>query len=79
MRKSIHSAGTWDGPNANPSSSFHIFFHQLDNFKTDYFLWVTAGGLEAAYERSNRSGEKIPKALEAELGDEADGVAEEAN
>jgi tRNA pseudouridine38-40 synthase len=60
-------------------NAFHIFFHQLDNFKTDYFLWVTAGGLEAAYERSNRSGEKIPKALEAELGDEADGVAEEAN
>jgi tRNA pseudouridine38-40 synthase len=60
--------------------SFHIFFHQLDNFKTDYFLWVTADGLEAAYERTDRGlGEKIPKALEAELGDDADGVEEEAN
>ncbi|KAB5515526.1 pseudouridine synthase [Coniochaeta sp. 2T2.1] len=62
-------------------NAFHIFFHQLDNFKTDYFLWVTADGLEAAYERTDRGlGEKpIPKALEAELGDEADGVEEVAN
>ena len=62
--------------------SFHIFFHQLDNFKTDYFLWVTAGGLEASYERTDRGlaeKEKIPKALQAELGDDADGVEEEAN
>ena len=63
------------------STRFHIFFHQLDNFKTDYFLWVTADGLDASYERTDRGlGEKpIPKALEAELGDEADGVEEVAN
>jgi tRNA pseudouridine38-40 synthase len=62
-------------------SSFHIFFHQLDNFNTDYFLWVTAEGMEASYERTDRGlGEKpIPKALEAELGDEADGVQEVEN
>ena len=48
----------------------------MDNFRTDYFLWVTAGGLEASHERSNRTGEKVPKALEAELGEEADGVVE---
>lgn len=61
-------------------SSFHIFFHQLDNFKTDYFLWVTADGLAASYERTDRGlAEKIPKGLEAELGNEADGVEEEAN
>ncbi|KAH8909311.1 pseudouridine synthase [Coniochaeta sp. PMI_546] len=61
-------------------NAFHIFFHQLDNFKTDYFLWVTADGLEASYERTDRGlGEKIPKGLEAELGDEADGVEEVAN
>lgn len=56
--------------------SFHLFFNQVDNFRTDYFLWVTAGGAEASRERSDRT-EKVPKALEAELGDEADGVVEE--
>jgi tRNA pseudouridine38-40 synthase len=54
---------------------FHLFFNQVDNFRTDYFLWVTAGGVEASHERSDRT-EKVPKALEAELGDEADGVEE---
>ncbi|KAL1864054.1 hypothetical protein VTK73DRAFT_6235 [Phialemonium thermophilum] len=57
-------------------NSFHTFFNQLDNFRTDYFLWVTAGGLEASHERTDRGVDKIPKALEAELGDEADGVEE---
>ncbi|KAK3357907.1 pseudouridine synthase [Lasiosphaeria hispida] len=60
-------------------NSFHLFFNQVDNFRTDYFLWVTAGGLEASHQRSDRTGERIPKALQAELGDDADGVAEEAN
>ncbi|KAL2064113.1 hypothetical protein VTL71DRAFT_4607 [Oculimacula yallundae] len=27
---------------------FHAFFHHIDHFKTDYFLWVTASGLSAA-------------------------------
>ncbi|KAK4097630.1 pseudouridine synthase [Parathielavia hyrcaniae] len=56
-------------------NSFHLFFNQVDNFRTDYFLWVTAGGVEASHERSDRT-EKVPKALEAELGDEPDGVEE---
>ncbi len=54
---------------------FHLFFNQVDNFRTDYFLWVTAGGVQASRERSDRT-ERVPKALEAELGDEADGVEE---
>lgn len=54
---------------------FHLFFNQVDNFRTDYFLWVTAGGIEASHERSERK-ERVPKGLEAELGDEADGVEE---
>ena len=58
---------------------FHIFFNQIDNFRTDYFLWVTPGGIEASHERSDRTAEKIPKALQAELGDEADGVAEDGS
>jgi tRNA pseudouridine38-40 synthase len=52
-----------------------LFFNQIDNFRTDYFLWVTAGGVGASHERSDRA-ERVPKALEAELGDEADGVVE---
>ncbi|KAL2270621.1 hypothetical protein VTJ83DRAFT_2805 [Remersonia thermophila] len=56
-------------------NSFHLFFNQVDNFRTDYFLWVTAGGLEASHERSART-EKVPKALETELGEEGDGVEE---
>ncbi|KAK3331651.1 pseudouridine synthase [Cercophora scortea] len=60
-------------------NSFHIFFNQVDNFKTDYFLWVTAGGVEASHERSDRAVEKVPTALQAELGDEADGVVEVGN
>ncbi|KAK4135199.1 pseudouridine synthase [Trichocladium antarcticum] len=56
-------------------NSFHLFFNQIDNFRTDYFLWVTAGGVGASHERSDRA-ERVPKALEAELGDEADGVVE---
>ncbi|KAK3368332.1 pseudouridine synthase [Podospora didyma] len=60
-------------------NSFHLFFNQVDNFRTDYFLWVTAGGVGASYERQERGGEKVPKALQAELGDEADGVVEVGN
>ncbi|CCC14503.1 hypothetical protein SMACR_09382 [Sordaria macrospora] len=60
-------------------NSFHLFFNQIDNFRTDYFLWVTPGGIEASHERSDRTAEKIPKALQAELGDEADGVAEDGS
>lgn len=38
--------------------------------------------MEASYERTDRGlteKDKIPKALQAELGDDADGVEEEAN
>ncbi|KAI0393991.1 pseudouridine synthase [Xylariaceae sp. FL0594] len=52
-------------------NSFHVFFNQIDTFNSDYFLWVTAGGLEAAKERVGPK-EDIPKELEDELGDEGD-------
>ncbi|KAI1822985.1 pseudouridine synthase [Xylaria intraflava] len=54
-------------------NSFHTFFNQIDTFRSDYFLWVTAGGLEAA---RNRMGprEPVPQELEAELGDEGEEV-----
>ncbi|KLU90263.1 tRNA pseudouridine synthase 1 [Magnaporthiopsis poae ATCC 64411] len=53
------------------SNVFHTFFNQLDSFATDYFLWVTANGFEGAYERKEK-GDRVPKGLEAQLGDEGE-------
>ncbi|GKT52924.1 tRNA pseudouridine38-40 synthase A [Colletotrichum tofieldiae] len=50
-------------------NTFHIFFQQVDNFKSDYFLWLTAGGIDAGAIRTAK-GEKGAKTLEAEIGDE---------
>lgn len=55
------------------------FFYQLDNFRVNFFLWVTAGGIAAARERAATADDKIPKELEAQLGDEPDGVIEDGN
>ncbi|TGJ83951.1 hypothetical protein E0Z10_g4794 [Xylaria hypoxylon] len=52
-------------------NSFHLFFNQIDTFKSDYFLWVTAGGLEIAKQREGPR-EPVPQELEAELGDEGE-------
>ncbi|KAI0850322.1 pseudouridine synthase [Daldinia vernicosa] len=52
-------------------NSFHTFFHQIDNYKEGYFLWVTAGGIEAAEQRMGQM-ESIPKELEEELGDDGE-------
>ncbi|KAI0115893.1 pseudouridine synthase [Nemania sp. FL0031] len=52
-------------------NSFHVFFNQIDTFKSDYFLWATAGGLEAAQQRAGPR-ESIPQELEDELGDEGE-------
>ncbi|OTB01376.1 hypothetical protein M426DRAFT_323514 [Hypoxylon sp. CI-4A] len=56
-------------------NSFHTFFHQIDNYKLGYFLWVTAGGIDAAETRVGIT-EPIPKELEDELGDEGENVEE---
>ncbi|KAI1103749.1 pseudouridine synthase [Jackrogersella minutella] len=45
--------------------SFHTFFHQIDNYKLGYFLWVTAGGIDAAQIKTG-----TVEALKEELGDE---------
>ncbi|WYZ40871.1 hypothetical protein EsH8_IV_001212 [Colletotrichum jinshuiense] len=50
-------------------NTFHIFFQQVDNFKSDYFLWLTAGGIDAGGIRTAK-GEKGAKTLEAEIDDE---------
>ncbi|KAI1659479.1 pseudouridine synthase [Daldinia decipiens] len=52
-------------------NSFHTFFHQIDNYKEAYFLWLTAGGIEAAEQRVGQM-ESIPKELEEELGDDGE-------
>lgn len=36
---------------------FHDFFHHVDHYRTDYFLWVTASGLSAAKQSQVRKGE----------------------
>ncbi|RYP11482.1 hypothetical protein DL764_000005 [Monosporascus ibericus] len=51
-------------------NSFHSFFHQIDNFKSDYFLWATAGGIDAAQKRVGMQG--VPKELEDELGNDGE-------
>ena len=51
--------------------SFHSFYQQVDNFRTDYFLWVTPGGLEAADNRIGVRGDQdIENALNRQLGQE---------
>ncbi|KAH7037871.1 pseudouridine synthase [Microdochium trichocladiopsis] len=55
-------------------NSFHTFFHQVDNFKSDYFLWVTAGGLEAAQHRPGMKG-RDPAAF---TGDDDEGEDDDA-
>ncbi|KAJ0160814.1 hypothetical protein CTA2_7255, partial [Colletotrichum tanaceti] len=42
---------------------------QVDNFKSDYFLWLTAGGIDAGGIRTGKD-EKGAKTLETEIGDE---------
>jgi tRNA pseudouridine38-40 synthase len=33
---------------------FHTFFHHIDHYRSDYFLWVTASGIAAAEHRKAR-------------------------
>ncbi|KAH7348694.1 pseudouridine synthase [Rhexocercosporidium sp. MPI-PUGE-AT-0058] len=50
---------------------FHAFFHHVDHFRTDYFLWVTASGLSAAKQS------KAPARTDNYSDDEADVNGEE--
>ena len=34
---------------------FHDFFNQIDHFRTDYFMWVTADGVNAARQSKTRN------------------------
>lgn len=46
--------------------SFHMFFNQIDRFKQNHFLWVTAGGMAVA----QISGRNEAEAVDKQLGDE---------
>ena len=39
------------------TARFHDFFHHVDHYRTDYFLWVTASGLSAAKQNHARKGD----------------------
>ncbi|ATY59897.1 tRNA pseudouridine synthase [Cordyceps militaris] len=49
-------------------NSFHAFFNQIDQFKANHFLWLTAGGLKVA-EIATRDGGK-GETVDKQLGDE---------
>jgi tRNA pseudouridine38-40 synthase len=48
--------------------SFHSFFSQIDQFKANHFLWLSAGGLAVA-DLSNPNG-RTQQEVDKELGDE---------
>jgi tRNA pseudouridine38-40 synthase len=50
---------------------FHAFFHHIDHYRTDYFLWVTAAGISAATQS------KAPARTDDPSDDDADGNGEE--
>ena len=57
-------------PDASSNAArFHDFFHHVDHYRTDYFLWVTASGLSAAKQNHARKGDASD--------DEADANGEE--
>ena len=58
------------GQGANMISRFHMFFNQIDQFKTNHFLWLTAGGMKAAEIAKDTTGEKVQQDVDKELGDE---------
>ncbi|KAL9948161.1 tRNA pseudouridine synthase 1 [Verticillium nonalfalfae] len=51
---------------------FHTFFQQVDNFKSDYFLWLTAGGIQAGAIRASKPFGKDDKASNVALVDDED-------
>lgn len=47
-----------------------MFFNQIDQFKTNHFLWLTAGGMKAAEISRDSTGEKVQRDVDKRLGDE---------
>ena len=53
---------------------FHTFFHHIDNYRAEHFLFVTAGGIPATRQTIEKKGQK-QEAIESE--DEGDANAGE--
>lgn len=50
---------------------FHSFFHHLDHYRTDAFLWVTAAGVSAVKQfREKNGGGKVTKPVDIDSDDE---------
>lgn len=49
---------------------FHSFYHQIDNFRSDFFLWMTPGGISAAKHRTGIAEEGEQKEIDRVVGDE---------
>lgn len=61
IQKLVSGAAT----NVFLDNSFHTFFNQVDQFKQNHFLWVTAGGLGVA-----QIAKEEQAAVDKKLGDE---------
>ena len=51
---------------------FHAFFNQIDQFKQNHFLWVTAGGMAAADYKANKAGDGAVAPPPGEEGEDKD-------
>ncbi|KJZ76362.1 hypothetical protein HIM_04091 [Hirsutella minnesotensis 3608] len=50
-------------------NTFHTFYNQIDQFKSNHFLWLTAGGMAVA-EIAKTAGSKVQEDVDKQLGDE---------
>ena len=56
-------------------SRFHIFFHHIDHYRTNAFLWVTSTGIPAARQALGKGevGSEATALVGSDSEDEADG------
>ncbi|KAG5925434.1 hypothetical protein E4U42_004289 [Claviceps africana] len=51
-------------------NTFHGFYNQIDQFKSNHFLWLTAGGMKVAELHKESDAEKTQQDVDKALGDE---------
>ncbi|KAG6007022.1 hypothetical protein E4U43_000364 [Claviceps pusilla] len=51
-------------------NTFHGFYNQIDQFKSNHFLWLTAGGMKVAELHKETDAEKSQQDVDKALGDE---------
>jgi tRNA pseudouridine38-40 synthase len=68
----------WD-KSTKELNRFHIFFHHIDNYRTNAFLWVTSTGIPATTLALGKGevGSETTALVAADSDDEADGGNEE--